>query len=66
MTSAEEPGLVAAHRHYVIQEDGSKLYIGPNFCTNAATDQGFAAFHQNVHAADISLDVWSEGCQQEQ
>jgi hypothetical protein len=57
------PPLLSAHRHYTLGEDGTKTYVGPNFCENAATDQGFAAFHQNVHAAVIGQDnVLGEKC----
>jgi hypothetical protein len=57
------PPIVVRHRHYKLAEDGTKTYVGPNFCDNAATDQGFAAFHQNVHIAVIGLDnVLGEPC----
>jgi hypothetical protein len=57
------PPIVGRHRHFTLGEDGTKTYIGPNFCDNAATDQGFAAFHQNVHIAVIGLDnVLGEPC----
>lgn len=60
---AGRPELVRAHRHYVINAGGSKVYIGPNFCENLAADQGFAAFHHKVHVKDPGLvDVLSEPC----
>jgi hypothetical protein len=59
------PPPVGRHRHYTVT-DGTKTYVGPNFCDNAATDQGFYAFHLNVHVALLpSLNdvvVQSEGC----
>jgi hypothetical protein len=59
------PPPVGPHRHYTVT-DGQKVYIGPNFCDNAATEQGFAAFHHKVHiAVRPSLNdvvVKSEGC----
>jgi hypothetical protein len=59
------PPLVGPHRHFTLT-DGGKVYIGPNFCDNDVTSQGFAAFHDKVHMELLpSLNdvvVLSEGC----
>ena len=61
--SAEAPSPVGAHRHYIFAADGSKVYVGPNFCDIDAAVQGFAGFHHKVHLTDPGLvDVRSEGC----
>jgi hypothetical protein len=53
---------VPAHRHFIF-EDGVKEYIGPNFCDNDRTSQGFYNFHWNVHRnMKDDLDVLAEGC----
>jgi hypothetical protein len=53
---------VLPHRHYVI-EDGVKEYIGPNFCVNGSTSQGFYNFHWNVHLnMTDDLEVKREDC----
>jgi hypothetical protein len=62
--AAETPwDEVMPHRHYFQSEDGVKTYIGPNFCTNTATVEGFAGFHTMVHMTDPGLtNVMSERC----
>ena len=61
--AADSPAPVPPHRHYKYTASGEKLYVGPNFCTNAATAQGFYAFHKNVHLTDPGInDIWSEPC----
>lgn len=60
--SADAPPLVRAHRHYILVNE-ARVYVGPDFCSNAAPAQGFAAFHKNVHLTDPGLvDVRSEAC----
>ena len=60
---AERPAPVGAHRHFIIDSSGSKVYIGPNFCDVEASAQGFASFHRKVHVEDPGLvDVDSESC----
>lgn len=60
--SADAPPLVGRHRHYILVNE-EKVYIGPNFCDIAASDQGFAAFHKHVHLTDPGVvDVRSEAC----
>jgi hypothetical protein len=61
---AEPAPVVKPHRHYIIQ-GGEKVYVGPNFCEVAASDQGFYEFHANVHKGLPELaavDVKSEPC----
>jgi len=62
VVSAERPGPVGAHRHFIV-ENGVNVYVGPNFCDVDAAEQGFAGFHHKVHITDPGLvDVMSEGC----
>jgi hypothetical protein len=60
------PPPVGPHRHYTVTDGSGKVYIGPNFCDNDVTSQGFAAFHHKVHIAMLPSDedvvVLSEGC----
>jgi hypothetical protein len=61
--TADQPAPVCPHRHYKLTNDGEKVYIGPNFCSNAATAEGFSAFHYNVHLTDPGMnDIKSEPC----
>ena len=55
---------VGRHRHYILQ-GGEKVYVGPNFCEIAASDQGFYEFHANVHKGLPELaavEVLAERC----
>jgi hypothetical protein len=62
--AADPPASVPAHRHYKYSGSGEKVYVGPNFCDNAATKNGFSNFHRNVHLVDPGInDIWSEPCQ---
>jgi hypothetical protein len=50
------PENLVPHRHFTFKDDGvTKVYVGPNFCANAATEQGWAAYHYNVHVIDPGL-----------
>jgi hypothetical protein len=61
--AADTPAPVLPHRHYKYTASGEKLYVGPNFCANAATGQGFYAYHRNVHLTDPGMnDIRSESC----
>jgi hypothetical protein len=63
--AADTPASVAAHRHFFKSSDtGEKIYVGPNFCNNTATADGFANFHYNVHKAQpgINNNIQSEDC----
>jgi hypothetical protein len=61
--AADTPAPVPPHRHYKYTASGEKLYVGPNFCANAATGQGFYAYHRNVHLTDPGMnDIRSESC----
>ena len=61
--AADSPAPVLPHRHYKYTASGEKLYVGPNFCANAATRQGFYAYHRNVHLTDPGInDIRSESC----
>jgi hypothetical protein len=62
--SADKPGPpVGAHRHFFLDPNGNKVYVGPNFCEISASDQGFYGFHWEVHVKDPGLvNVDSEGC----
>jgi hypothetical protein len=61
--AADSPQPVSPHRHYKLSASGEKIFVGPNFCTNAATAQGFDAFHRNVHVTDPGMnDIKSEPC----
>ena len=60
---ASPPTPVGAHRHYIIAGDGSKVYVGPNFCGIDAAETGFAAYHYQVHLTDPGVvDAKAEGC----
>jgi hypothetical protein len=57
------PEGLRPHRHFTLKDDGEKVYVGPNFCANAATEQGWAAYHDKVHITAIGLDnVQAELC----
>jgi hypothetical protein len=61
--AADSPAPVPPHRHYKFTAGGEKVYVGPNFCTSAATAEGFYAFHRNVHLMDPGInDIRSELC----
>ena len=63
VVQADPPAPVGAHRHFITDSAGNKVYVGPNFCDIDATAQGFAGFHHKVHLTDPGLvDVLSEGC----
>jgi hypothetical protein len=58
------PDGVVPHRHFTLKDDGAKVYVGPNFCANAATEQGWAAYHWNVHRAQAGIinEIIAERC----
>jgi hypothetical protein len=60
--AADSPAPVAPHRHYEITASGEKVYVGPNFCDNATTAQGYHAFHRNVHLMDPGINYMTEPC----
>jgi hypothetical protein len=61
--AADTPTPVTAHRHFKISDTGEKIYVGPNFCDNDATGDGFANFHRNVHLYPGMNGIQSELCQ---
>jgi hypothetical protein len=61
--AADPPAHVPPHRHFKYSASGEKVYVGPNFCSNAATAKGFSNFHRNVHLVDPGVnDIWFEPC----
>ena len=61
--AADTPTPVPAHRHFKYNASGEKVYVGVNFCDNAATADGFSSFHYNVHVIDPGMnDILSEPC----
>jgi hypothetical protein len=63
--AADTPAYVPAHRHFKESVSGEKVYVGPNFCDNTATESGFSNFHYNVHKAQPGInDIQLELCQQ--
>jgi hypothetical protein len=63
VADADPAPPVAPHRHYKINGNGGKVYIGPNFCDMDANAQGFYNFHANVHENGLSDRVFGEPCQ---
>jgi len=55
-TGLADPNLtnVGAHRHFIVQPDGSKVSVGPELCgnlDNPGLQQAFNQFHRNHHVA---------------
>jgi hypothetical protein len=40
---------VGRHAHYVLQQDGTKVWVGPDLCGNPNLQIAFNNFHANVH-----------------
>jgi hypothetical protein len=58
---AAKPGPAPApHRHYIMVNE-EKVYVGPDFCEVAASEQGWVAYHYKVHLTNIG-EVFSEDC----
>ena len=49
---------VGRHAHYLLQQDGSKVYVGPDLCGDPNLQIAFNNFHANIHvgAANAGFD----------
>ena len=50
---ADPPGMlynpVPAHRHFITNDAGKMVAVGPQICNNANLQLAFNQFHHNVH-----------------
>lgn len=61
--SADPAPPVGRHRHYILNGNGERVYVGPDFCNVDATEIGFAQYHARVHVTDPGkVDVRATGC----
>lgn len=42
---------IPAHRHYIVQPDGTMTEVGPNVCDKPNLQNAFNQFHSNLHFA---------------
>lgn len=62
---------IPRHAHYILQEDGSQVWVGPDLCGNPTLQNAFNQFHVNVHVGGANggldhehnpNDIRSAGC----
>lgn len=62
---------IPRHAHVIVQEDGSKVYVGPDLCGNPSLQTAFNQFHVNVHVGGANTgfdhehnqnDILRENC----
>jgi hypothetical protein len=69
--SADPKPPVGAHRHFIVNANGTLVPVGPDLCdnpTDPATQQAFYNFHWNVHKGADGLadgdgaEITARGC----
>lgn len=44
---------VPQHRHFLLMPDGTRVPVGPQWCSNPSLQDAFAQFHFNVHHSEL-------------
>ena len=63
--------FVPAHVHYLLQQDGTKVFVGPDACGRPDLQTAFNNFHWNIHVGPANSafdhehnpnDIKAQGC----